>query len=212
MRKIFYKPGRAAFATLGFAAAALVSWRMIDDDSGLIEWLALLVFGAATLVSARQALGSHPAIECDDDGLKLSHFFGRRSVRWSDVQQVSLMTLVTRMWGLIPIRRQEQIEIRAGGKRHRYLASAIELPPGGLGAIKDEIDRRASTAPTAPAATSVAGAERGEASSEFDPDAAIERYLANKRAGEASASAKSPSPAPVGLAARPRPVFGRRTG
>ena len=71
----------------------------------------------------------------------------------------------------------------------------------------DEADRGAKRAsPLDALRSAIGGDEHGAGNKEFDPDAAIARHLAAKRAERAQAAA-----APAHPAMPHRPVFGRRT-
>lgn len=225
MQSFYYQPGKNALLALGMGAlAALCGWSWWGSGS----WFALgglLAFGVAFAKAVHNALNGEPALRLGPDSLTVRTTFGSEEVRWRDVQNISLETIRYRYYGVIPMGGVDILCIAANGglsgtRRLRVATSTIDLPPGGAKGLL-QLVHAAHIAAVGQAGAAMAGAgPRGWGvdpagssadkvpASDFDPDAAIARYLAAKNATAETNRAAAPVRA-TGLPQRP--TFGRRT-
>ena len=228
MQSFYFRPGKNAILAIGMGALALSCGWLWWSNGGLFTLGGMLLFGAATIKAGHNALNSDPALRVEADKVTIRTTFGQEVVRWREVQHITLETLTTRVFGIIPVGRTEIICIAANGgltgtRRLRVAAGAIDLPLGGaagllhvlqsaqVAAVGVEGAVMAGAGPcgwgVGPAASAESADEEGT-SSGFDPDAAIARYLAAKNASGEAPPAKPIAPPFGGM---PRPTFGRRT-
>lgn len=225
MQSFYFRPGKNALLAVGSAVLAVLCAWTWWSSGGFLSLGGLLLFGAATVKAGHNALNSDPALRIEADKLTVRTTFGQQVVRWSDVQHITLETLTTRMFGVIPVGRTEILCIAVNGgltgtRRLRVAAAAIDLPSGGAAGLLHVLQAAQVAAVGVEGAVMAGAGPRGwgvgpaaaageeGTSSGFDPDAAIARYLAAKNAKQEAA------PAPPNLllhGVRPRPTFGRRT-
>jgi len=156
--------------------------------------------GLAWLAGLRLS-GGRAAVECLPAELRVTTFWGRKRIAWGDLGHIYLIRKRRRFF--LFARHYLVFHCVARGafanRRVRLPIDATELPRGGYEAFRQDLlafKRKASDAP----------AERaGVYASDFDPDAALARYLARK----AEAAREAP-PLPAPVPGRAKPVFGRR--
>lgn len=159
--------------------------------SAVFGWLA-----AARLISGRNA------VECLDDEIRVTTFWGRTRIKWGDLGHVYLVRK-RRQWVWV----QHFLVFHYvgaglfGSKRLRLPLDATELHRNRyeefrLAILAHKRMPVASAAPRAPAPA---------AEGDFDADAALARYLARKAVEQPMIE-----PAPPPRAVPARPVFGRK--
>ena len=223
MRTFHCRPGKNAFAALFLAVLAFFLGK-IWWANGSLQWLVLaVVLAAGAAKCAADALNTEPMLKFDSRALWIRTGFGStQESPWSEVQGISLEVLTLRYAGLIPMGRTEYLAIACAGglfgtKRFRVTIDSIELPPGGAAELVLTLQAAHVDAVGAAAVVMGGAGPSGwgvsppreveeQCPTGFDPDAAIARHLAAKRAERAQAVA-----APAHPAMPQRPVFGRRT-
>jgi len=223
LRTFHCRPGKSAFAALFLVALAFFLGKMwwANGSLPLLVLAAFLVAGAAK--GAADALNTEPVLKFNSRALWIRTGFGSmQEIPWSEVQGISLEVLTLRYAGLVPMGRTEYLVIACAGgmfgtKRFRLTVGTIELPPGGTAELVMTL-QAAHVDAVGAAAVAMAGAGPSgwgaarpreleeQSTAGFDPDAAIARHLAAKRAARAQAPA-----APAHPVMPHRPVFGRRT-
>lgn len=218
MTTVHYKPGRLAMWALvwGLGGGTMLVGRAGDSSTlDTATGVALLAMG---VLAGAAAMDLRPALAADSNGLTVRTLFARRTIRWSELLVVTIEQRYLRLWGIVPIARREYLSFLAqggaiGSKRMRLLGSWLALPPGGLVQLRETILAARGAAGHAPM-HSLPASDGPNDGSEFDPDAAIARYLSAKAS---KSVAPSPALAPADRAAAPtttphpaRPSFGRR--
>ena len=220
MRSFYFRPGKTAGMALLLAALALfVGWIWFSEGGFIfLAFSALAAAGAAKLAS--DAMSSEAALKFDHHSIWVRKTWGGfDEVAWRDVHDITAKVLSMRYMGIIPMGQTAYITVTCAGgalgtRRLRVSATAM-----GLSAI-ETAELVAALRKAHVDAVGVAGAAMAAADSHgwgaapskpleeaasdgnFDPDAAIARYLATKQAAQAA-----PAPHP---ALRQRPTFGRR--
>ncbi len=166
------------------------------------------MLGSLAFVTGRAALGGQPALRFDEHGVQISTLHRSTSLRWDEIRDIRSQSLTLRYMGIIPVSRQDFLTfVTKGGplssKSVKLAASQMELPAGGVNGLHQMLCRFLGDQSATPRPAVATVAEAAADGAAFDPDAAIARYLAAKKA-EAEAS-----PAPA-FTPPPRPVFGRR--
>ncbi|MCW3798397.1 hypothetical protein OMW55_11335 [Sphingomonas sp. BN140010] len=232
MRKFHYRTGRNAFAAIGLGILALACGLAWLGDG---EWplaLGFVLFGAAGVKAAANAMSDEPALVFDAYCLKVRTSFGVREALWSDVQAISLEVFTYRYWGIIPIARHENLVIKTGGgtfgsRRLRIAVKSIELPPGGSTELVHLLHQQ-HVAAVGQAGVAMAGADQhgwgvrpgraarvavdtDESLTGFDPDAALARYLAaREQQPEVAAAERAIGQTPQIVPQPARAAFGRK--
>jgi hypothetical protein len=188
----------------------------------LAPLFAVLLVGGAVICTLN-ALSSEPAIKFDRDSLWVRTALGGvKQIPWREVHQIALEVLTLRYFGVIPVSRTETLCIACeggvfGARRLRVAASALALPAGGAAELV-LILQQGHVEAVGVAGVAMAGAgSRGwgiepaaaavdHSQSEFDPDAAVARYLASKQAGAEATPAPEVHQPPIPQ----RPLFGRK--
>jgi len=164
----------------------------------------LLIAGAPLARILYLLAGDLAAIRALPEGLQVTGFFGRRLVPWDGIvvcHQVDYGNFLHRnRW--LNLRYVENGASRAV----RVPLILAARPSGGHMSLPEKIERARADAL---GRTAAAAADRPPGA-EFDPDAAIQRYLKAK-AEESAAAPAAPAPeAPAPAPMRPRPAFGRK--
>lgn len=214
MVQVHYRRGlNALFALVaGFLSLSLLL--SIDDwRDGIIGVLMGLMMGAGAVKFALDAMSDAPAIAWDSSGLKArGQFGGTKVVPWRLVMSIGMETQVAR-YLFVKVAKYDYLVIeRIGGRRIKFADVVLQLPPGGMRALVEELAIvRARAMSGAPEVDWRADGPRLASEqaqvADFDPDAALARYLARKGEGVGERPT-SPPPAPAIPA---RPVFGRRS-
>ncbi len=215
MTTIRFRPAKLAFAATGSGLAALWFGSSLLGEFSWLDALGAACFGYLTVVMARCALGDRSALKFDEQGITINTYQRSATLRWDEVRDIVIERVTLRWLYLIPVSAKEHIAIttRGGafsGKRYRLAGSLIELPPGGM----MELHSRLCAAKLAATGNAIAApnpAPASESGTEFDPGAAIARYLAAKQAGLIEPTGRPAVPATPIVHASARPVFGRRT-
>lgn len=213
MTTIRFRPAKLAMASLGCALAALWFGSSLFGEVGWFDALATAFFGYLTIAMGRCALGDRPALRFDEHGITINTYQRSATLRWDEVRDIVVERVTMRLLYLIPVSAKEHIAIstRGGalsGKRYRLAGSLIELPTGGIGALHSMLSA-AKLAATSNANASPASVPSSEGGSDFDPDAAIARYLAAKKAGLVEPVGNAITAPPV-VQPPQRLTFGRR--
>lgn len=214
MTRVHYKPGRMAMWALIWGVSGGFTLFARSDESSMLDTATGVVLLAMGAFAGYAGVDSRPALATDANGLTVRTLFARRTIRWSELLVVQIERRHLRLLGIVPIARREYLSFLAqggaiGSKRMRLLGSWLALPPGGLGHLRDTILAARGAAGTVPA-TLRSAPDAPQNGSEFDPDAAIARYLSAK-AAEPAASSPAPTVAPTLAKPGPsRPNFGRR--
>ena len=183
---------------------------------GAIGWVAGAFCLAGAALFGAKAFGDPSAVLWDQRGLTFISLTGRNSVEWREVERIDVQRMTQYMLGIVPVNRWDFLIVKTRGgflasKKYRINATLLDLP-GGSSGLADTLARAQQAAltgaaiPAAPVTAALSAVPREPAAaerSEFDPDAAIARYLARKAAEGGSAAEAAPA-APV------RPVFGRK--
>jgi hypothetical protein len=218
MTRVHYKPGRLAMWALvwGLGGGTMLVGRAGDGSTlDTAMGIALLAMG---VLAGAAAMDMRPALAADCNGLTVRTLFARRTIRWSELLVVTIEQRYLRLWGIVPIARRDYLSFLVQGgamgtKRMRLLGSWLALPPGGLVQLRETILAARGAAGNAPM-HSLPASDGPNDGSEFDPDAAIARYLSAKASepiapSPALALAKRADP-PTSTAHPARPSFGRR--
>jgi hypothetical protein len=221
MDRLNYNQGKLLKAgALGAAAALLFVFVMINPEwlshsrkgrwftSGFGYAFILPLLTASCLFLAYRcfslAFGNRTAIEFTASHLKLNGYWGLKQVRWADVVSAQIEANMN----------QPQLRVKTrggmvGGKSIRLPLGLTEILPSQLGALIAAIEQRSA----APAASPDAYDIVESATSSFDPDEAIARYLARKsQEGAAAPTAGAAVPTSRAPAQPARPSFGRKLG
>lgn len=151
-------------------------------------------------------LGDRAALRADASGLTVATLWSRRTLNWPDILEIGTERLsFYTFFGLIRASSTDYLVVKTrggvlGSRKIRLLSGLLEVGPRGVTEVIDRVLGARSLAPAAAPLT-----RRGEPladqakPAEFDADAAIARYLADKE----MAAQLSPS-------LPPRPSFGRK--
>lgn len=204
--------GAAAMCALGiylfsnpdFADELPFPWDSFGGDLGHYVVSPIFIATSAVLgwLTAARLMSGRNAVECLADEIRVTTFWGRTRIRWADLGHVYLVR-----------KRRQFVWVQHflvfhyvgaglfGSKRLRLPLGVTELHRNRYEEFRLAIltHKRMPVSATAsrPAATTAKG--------DFDPDAALARYLARK-----AAEAQAAEPAPPPRAVPARPVFGRR--
>ena len=221
MRTIRFGTGKLVIGTLAGIVLPAMGLPMLFGG-GLLAVLGVVLIVAGPLASAssiKRLLGDGVALEYDAAGVRVATSWSSERLRWSQVRSVGRSQLVTRMYGFIPVNRQNFIDFKVEGgvfgtRTIRLAASVLDVKKRDLDSLVGDLQAaHAGQVPAAamePTASATARLERGRDPLEgaprgdaFDADAALARYLAHRPAPRPEAPAATP-----GL--RPRPTFGRK--
>jgi hypothetical protein len=220
-QSFYYRPGKNAGGAvlLGIFALVTGNWGLSPGHHAFLAFAAVMCVGA--VVCAMHALSSGPALAFDRTTLRMRTTFGGvHEVPWQSVHRIDINVVTLRYMGLIPVSRNEILTVTCDGgvlgtRKLRIAPKALQLPAGGseyllcllrqaqLDAVGTAGVPMAGAGPTGWGASSTSG---GTAEANFDPDAAIARYLASKDAERPQPIALAPTPQPH----LQRPTFGRR--
>lgn len=227
MRKFHYRAGRNAMLALFMGALTIGCAALWWRNGGFLSLGGFLLFGAAAVKGASDAMSGEPALAFGDEGIRVRTTTGVQKVAWKEVQSIGLEVFTVRYWGIIPIAKHENLVVKCDGglfgtKRLRLAANAIELPAGGSAALVAML-QAAHVAAVGVAGVAMKGAgENGwgaapqrpapeQQSAGFDPDAALARYMARKAEGDPEQTpAVAQIAAPAAPAVAARPAFGRK--
>jgi hypothetical protein len=195
---------------------------------GVILGVVFLVGGpiSGLAVLAKLVVGGS-AVVCNDRQVTLSTLWSSRTVPWDQVKAIAVERTTLRLYGLIPVSKTDHLNFQLDGTLFgsKKVSLALNLLDIDLAQANDAIHQMEQTRraagrgeldrPSAGQSTSgfdpLMGAPRG---ADFDPDAAIARYLASKSAGEAQPQADKevgrPGQMPPPAASPQRPTFGRK--
>lgn len=192
------------FSNPDFADELPFPWDSFGGDLG--HYLVSPVFIAMSAVfgwlAATRLLSGRNAVECLPDEIRVTGFWGRTRIKWDDLGHVYLVKKRRQMvWTQHFLVFHYVGTGLLGSKRLRLALDATELHRNRYEEFRLAILAHKRTPVSAPAARPAAAATEGD----FDPDAALARYLARK-----AAEVPEPEPAPVARAAPARPVFGRK--
>ena len=220
MRTFAYRADKTALAGVFMAALAIGAGKMWWNDQGFWFLIIGLAMAAGAVKIAADVMNPAPVLRYDRQSLWVRTTFGAvEEIPWRNVHGISLNVLTMKYMGFIPLNKTEFLEIRCEGgafatRRLRVSIDAMDLPPGGAKELTLTL-QAAHVDAVGAAGVAMAGAgDRGwgvdlpaaNQGPQFDPDAAIARYLAAKNESEPGAIA----PAPARPAIAQRPVFGRR--
>ena len=115
-------------------AAAMGAWVFVNSPPplGLVGLIVAIGGGLSFLLFIKQALASGPAFMFDASGL----FVGNRTIGWDDVHSVEM----GKAGGFLGSGKGKQLLILTDGKRFRFNASSLALTPGGLAALRAELE------------------------------------------------------------------------
>ena len=229
MHKFHYRAGKSAFMALFCGFFALACGGLWLNGGGFWAAAGLVLFSVGAAKIAADAMSDVPALTVERDGLKIRKTWGQVAlVPWDQVQAIDCEVLTLRYMGIIPISKNETLVVRCdgglvGSRRLRLALKLVALPAGGVpqfmallhaahvAAVGEARVAMAGAGPKgwgADSAASLGGGAAPAASDEggeFDPDAALARYMARREKAEAAAPAAAP---PVAVPARP--AFGRK--
>jgi hypothetical protein len=218
MKEVHYSRARLLQAGIGcpiLAVLGLWAGGRADGFAALVLFVSAIALFVVAPVALIKANGDRVALRYDNRNLEIATLWSRRSVTWSEVVEVGTETLsFSTFFGFIKTNSANYLVVKlAGGligsKKVRLVTGLLDLTGTSLQDLVAELSlARAGNNPlqaTAPstwthnAPQSSDPLEGGPRSTEFDPDAAIARYLANR---EPSAQLVPSAPA--------RPAFGRK--
>jgi len=217
MRTVKFGTGKLALGALSGIMLPIIGMPMLFGDMVLkIIGLTFVIGGPlASAASIKRLLGDGVALQYDAMRVRVATSWSSESFRWTEVKGVSRSQLVTRMWGFIPVSRKNFIDFKVQGgvlgtRTIRLAAAALDLKKRDLDSLVGQLQlmhaaQAGSTETLASLQAAVAPAHRdpledAPRDDDFDADAALARYLANR-----PASAPEASPAPPA-----RPSFGRK--
>lgn len=180
-------------------------WDSFGGDLGhyFVSPIAIAVCAVFGWLAAARLIGGRVAVECLPEELRVTTLWGRTRIRWADLGHVYL---VKKRRKFLFVQHQLVFHFVGkgllGAKRLRLPVDATELHRKRFEEYREGILAYKRKAADGPAVQSVGVAASG---GDFDPDAALARYLARK----AEAVSAAPPP-PVSAAGRAKPVFGRR--
>ena len=192
------------FSNPDFADTLPFPWDSFGGDLGhyVVSPIAIASSAVFGWLAASRLISGRSAVECLDDEVRVTTFWGRTRIRWEDLGHVYL---VKKRRHLVWTRHFLVFHFIGKGlfgtKRLRLALGPTELHPNRYEEFRLAIlaHKRREGARAAPAP---AVAVPGEG---FDPDAALARYLARKALEQ-----PEPEAAPPPRAAPARPVFGRK--
>jgi len=222
MQSFHYRPGRNGLVAVFMAALAIGAGKMWFDGGGflLLAFCALMAAGASK--GLFDAMSNEPALKFDRHSVWVRKTWGGvQEVPWRDVHDISASVFTVRYAGLVPVGKTTYLTITCeggtfGARRLRISTTAMGLSDSATAALVLAL-KQAHVDAVGIAGAAMAGAgnrgwgvdfnsksEPQNGESGFDPDAALERYLASKEAEGTPA-------APAARPAMPqRPTFGRR--
>jgi hypothetical protein len=197
--------GSAAFFASGVGGAMF---------SPIMFLVCIIGGGRAAMV----AFGDLKAIVATPEGLVVHTMWGTKTIAWASFARVEVQRVRIRLWF-----GYDRLAIRTyggilGGKTAHVTAHLADLPPGGLPAVIAELDalRRSEGRTVAGPAGHVRPAEAASTpATDFDADAAIQRYLRRKAEEEGGGGFGQPEMAGYSHADAPlrpqlRAGFGRK--
>jgi hypothetical protein len=216
---VHYSKSKLMLIGIGCPILALFALSAIGGTKGFVVFLlgisALFLFLVGPFALLKSA-GDRVALRSDTNGLHVATLWTQRTVPWSEIAEIGIERLsFYTFFGLIKTSSTDYLVVKRagglfGGKKVRVVSGLLELGQGGLPALVEELNASRRSGATGAASDAISGygeiarprdpLEGAPRSSEFDPDAAIARYLANR-------SQPAPAPAPVPAA---RPAFGRK--
>ena len=221
MRTIKFGTGKLAVGAIAGILLLAIGLPMLFGDVFLAIMGIVFVVGGplASASSVKRLLGDGVALQYDTAGLRVATRWSSETFRWAQVKGIGRSQFVTRMWGIIPVSRQNFIDFKVegglfGSRTIRLAAASLDVRKCDLdGLVSDLQSMLAGARKGALAATAVQadaplsrgrdpleGAPRDEG---FDADAALAHYLANRPAPE-------PQPVAASAGMPARPAFGRK--
>jgi len=190
------------FSNPDFADELPFPWDSFGGDLGHYVVSPIFIATSAVLgwLTAARLISGRNAVECLADEIRVTTFWGRTRIRWADLGHVYLVRK-RRHW--VPQHFLVFHHVGAGlfgSKRLRLLLNPTELHRNRYEEFRLAILAH-KRMPVSGAAPRPAAVPEGD----FDPDAALARYLARK-----AAEAPPAEPAPPPRVAPARPVFGRK--
>ncbi len=103
MRKFHYRSGRNAMLALFMGALTISCAALWWRNGGFFSLGGFLLFGAAAVKGATDAMSGEPALAFGDEGIRVRTTMGVQKVAWKEVQSIGLEVFTVRYWGIIPI-------------------------------------------------------------------------------------------------------------
>ncbi len=214
MHRLMYDRGRLLkAAAFGAVTASFFLWVLVSPESFadsrkgrmltsafgyyLLVPMCLTACLALAWGAGTKALGAHPAVEFTPSALRLSTLWGLYTIPWRDVVSAELVSVT----GGPQLTVRHRAPTLTGTKKSRVVLGFTELHPDRAGELVAAIEQ-ARTGAGVPASAAAPDAPEGTG---FDPEAAIQRYLASRPANAAEVSPAPPAPVQPA-----RPVFGRK--
>ena len=232
MQVIRFGQGKLMFGAVLAAFATLAMLWLFFNAEGWMGGVGLFAGLAASIACAGMIVklsGDRVAIEFDRKVLKISTLWSKRTVTWDEVCGVHVERLTQKLYGVIPVWSIRFLTFRVmggiGTKKIRVQLGLLEPGKAEMDrliqtlrslSVGGEVDLQPASASGAPADAPIGG--------DFDPDAAMARYLARREPGGPPVTGTAPTPSRVptinGKPVRPtapampdmpaRPAFGRR--
>lgn len=217
MRTIKFGTGKLALGALMGIMLPIIGMPMLFGGVALKVIGIVFVVGGplASAASIKRLLGDGVALQYDAMRVRVATSWSSETFRWTQVKGVSRSQLVTRMWGFIPVNRQNFIDFTVEGgvlgtRTVRLAAAALDLKKRDLDSLVGQLQlmhaAQAGSTETLASFQAAVAPPRGDPLEQaprddgFDADAALARYLANRPAPEPAASPAPPA----------RPNFGRK--
>ncbi len=195
------------FSNQEVADSLPIPFDMFGGEIGHYFVLPFVIASSAVLgwLAASRLIAGSDAVECLPDEVRVTTFWGRTRIRWADLGHVYLerkrKRFQTRHWLVFHYVGKGLF----GSSRLKLRLDDTDLEPRGYEAFREAILATKRSAEDRPAGAGLAANDMTPepATGEFDPDAALARYLARK-----AAEVPQGPPAPPSAAARP--TFGRK--
>lgn len=215
MQKIGYRQSRLvtnmALTAFGAMLCGLLWWA----TSSILAGLLTLGLGGLSGLFAVTLVNGRPAIAYDERQVSLTTLLSNATFAWSEVHDIRITSSTARIYFVIPLPTIRHLVFTVASKQVRISVGLLELPRGGIAEICAQLsaarlagaDHTVGLDQIRTGAAPASDARDDDAPLvDFDPDAAIKRYLARRDAEGKTRPGAEPAP-PV---APPRPVFGRR--
>jgi hypothetical protein len=192
------------FSNPDFADELPFPWDSFGGDLGhyAVSPIAVVTSAVFGWLAASRLISGRSAVECLADEIRVTTFWGRTRIKWADLGHVYLVKK-RRQW----VWTQHFLVFHYAGagifgaKRVRLPLDATELHRNRYEEFRLSILAHKRMPISSAAARPMVAAAEGD----FDPDAALARYLARKAEAQ-----PVPEPAPPPRATPARPVFGRK--
>ena len=236
MHIVRYSATRLAFGLLAGLAMLLCSFAMIGAERGKTQFAGalFLIIGPLLAVGCMKMLmGNREALRFDASSVEITTMWRRQRFAWSQVEAVLLKTVNSyALYGLIKTGSSQSLNIKTAGglfgtRSHTISKVFLEINDhdyAALPALMERLRRGHQPVQTAAPLNTVGHAPVHQQaalhapiadSGDFNPDAALARYMQRKAASPSEPSGQTAAPTlnglPMQTGSHPvRPAFGRK--